>query len=144
MSKKVNLNRNTVRRNTVLYKAALEVGMDKKQIEGFDSEEALKEAVFHIDPKQRLKFEPPARKNTTLPAPPKPKLEKKSESITINVDALQVESIAHSRAEDMQLQSILRAKGIRKESIRRINISRSCVPDKRGRLISEVNVIYKE
>jgi len=120
--------------------AAKAVGLDESQIASYQSEQTLKEFLYQVDPTLRLKLEPPPEVHAPKPEA-KPIIVDKVETFSLAIDAWMTHSANHASMEEMQIQSQLRAKQIR--DIQSISIVRSFVPDKKGKLISQVTVNYK-
>ncbi len=142
---KPNLQRHIIGKETVIYKAGIKAGFTAEQIAGFDSEEALKEAIRRIKPAIIADIEAKANAAAKRPLPkdPGPKLENKVLTFNIKISNRMTQSANHAAMEEMQIQSTIRSKYIRPHNIQTISIVRSMVPDKMGNLISQVTVNYK-
>ncbi len=123
-----------------VIEAAKAIGLDDLQISFYQSEQALKEFLYQVDPTLRLKLDPPPE---PLPKPQqgKPIIVDKVESFAIAIDEWMTHSANHAAMEEMQIQSQFRARQIR--DIQTISIVRSFIADKKGKLISQVTVNYK-
>lgn len=143
--KKPNLNLHLIGRHTVLYKMAVKAGFSAEQIDGFGSEEKLKEAIRTVRPDLLVEIdrEEQEKKGKRAPiAPPAPALERKTENFYAAIDSRMTSHNSQAAMEEMQIQSRLRSLSIRPERIEMISIVRSIKANPEGKLISQVTVVY--
>jgi len=137
------LQRHIIGKNTVLFDAAIEAGFTPEQIGGFDSEESLKEALRRIKPGLIAGMESGHKEASKKPLPQsRPDgLVDKLLTFSVEIPVIQTKTANHAAMEEMQIQSIVRAKFIK--NIRCVSIVRSMEPDKRNMMISQVTVNYR-